>query len=947
MKEKDRFLSVEMFITACLVCSAAFLVERQVSFYFPLLIIGLACGLSFSWLTRNKAVTWLNSAIGVSAVIILSWLVFSVYTSSFVYRGVVALCLKGMIALIIVLSFNAASPRVLSDIQALSLPLFMGHAVWLRQYSGEAAFAVLAYLVFGAFVLKVKFRGSFKNVSPELFQGNRSFLILISFFLCSISGAWMIASNCKKTDLSGGVLRVAGAGGYSPAEEMDKQNYELQDKLQERMQRLILRSGSGGGSPAVFSALSVLLNKESAVLDLDRAEQSLADFIRGSGYIKGDELVTLESSLDRKIAYNSGKIRDDINNSLRKSPFNIKDRMKILNRLDRFDSRDPSPAFFDLEGDIQDVIQSSSFASGLKKEISELASSLKDWKSLALYREKNKSLKGRVELLKKGLKEEIAKLLWQVGKAREPADVREIAAEIERLKKGLSGDTRDIVNGIKESLDLKAGMIISEGFRESGEKLKALGLSEDDQRIVQKGIDNLKKTRDHRDFLKKYEELERVLEDNDLRSDGLIGKSVEALRENFIRKIKNRIAQALEGSGLPDNGEKIMSLVRGMESSGTAQGLDNSAGKAKGLVDDAKSKGFITEETGGDIKGGIDGITGLMKEQKDVSAQGGQDVSEPESAIRAQTDSIGSSLEQSGLADSGEDIMNLVRYMASAGSEQDLNDAADEAEVREGDAENGTLSDDYQQSMLSAIKGSDLGEDEQKALSRLTEGLFKAQTIAQMEKSNEGVKEQVRSLRQGVSEKDWPDKFAAEFQEIKDMLKMIKIGERNVRLRNTLEQLKSIDPDNAEGFAEQMDKIVKSKTAEEADEEIKKLEQSLKNNPGFLFNKSFKKNEPSPGLRIDLLPRRVVMPKGGYIFLRPVAVYDGVDIRDISAEVEWVSREPVIARVDKRGAVTALAPGDTMVFCRFKGVESQKARIKVIAAIGEDVYKTLKRELEK
>jgi|GEM_PF-4439299 len=1007
MKERDRHMLAEMFFTACLLCSAAFLTAGQLSFYFPLLAIGLAAGFSFSWLTRNKVIPRMNILIGLSAVAVLLLLVYSALNSSFIYREVVVLCMKRMIVLIILLSFNACSPRVLADMQILSLPLFLSHAVWLRQYSGINALMVLAYLVSGLIVLKIQFQGLFNSASRESFQRDRSFFILVLFFLCSIAAAWVFTSNYNKTNLAGGVLPEAGRGGNVQVETLDKQYYELQDKLQKQMQGLMSRSGAVKDKQDAFAALSVLLNGGGEPLDLDKAGQALEDFIQGSSDPEGDALAALESSLDKKIAANSGKIRDDINTSLKRNPFNIKDRLDILSQVNKLAGQESSKTLSDTEKRIQETIQKTSLDPGIKKDIGGSVAALKDWEAMALYRKNKRSVKSDIERLKKGLKENMSELLEKVNKARDPLDPGKIGADIEKIEKSLAGDSRKIIEKIKETLDLRSEMIISEGVRRSKEKIKASGLPGEDRQALEKGMDDLRKSADARDFLKKHGELTKALEAGELQSDNTIESSVRAMLERASGRKENGISSSLEQSKLPDGGEKIMKPVRDMASARTGKEVDSAADKAKAQVEAAREKGFISEDSANGLKNDIDELNGLVKAQKGFDLQGKQDKSLPESEsqakaesmasartkpeldsangedIRSRMESISEALSGSRIPDGGEKVMGAVRDMASAKTGEELGLAADKAQEQVGDAGqkgfvseeagNGLAQDiedlnvlleegldpgqrqsqgdasaeDYQQSMLSSIKGSPLAEDEQKVFSGLTEELFKAQTISRMDSLQAEVNAQARSLGQSVSKKEWAGKFAGDFQEMKNLRKMIKNAEKNNKLKDKLEKMKGSDPENAEGLGEQWESIVKSKTDEDMEKEIKAFSDALENNRNIPPKTPPRDQEKKADFQIDLLPSRVVMLKGGYVSLRPVAVYGGTYVRDVRAELEWFSRDPGIASVDQKGGVAALSAGDTVVFCRHKGVESQKTKVKVTAEIADDIYGSLKSELKK
>ncbi|MBM3255049.1 MAG: hypothetical protein FJZ08_01975, partial [Candidatus Omnitrophica bacterium] len=157
MERKDRYLLAEFLLTFLLLYLLTFLFGEVFLNYRIYLAAGLATGFIVSWLLRSKEYPLAKGAVNIAVTGLFLWVIYSLWRSSFFYSDVITIFIKGGILLGIVLSFDSSCPSSLAYLQALSLPLLMCFPAFVKQYNNSHIILVLAYLLFWAAILKVKF----------------------------------------------------------------------------------------------------------------------------------------------------------------------------------------------------------------------------------------------------------------------------------------------------------------------------------------------------------------------------------------------------------------------------------------------------------------------------------------------------------------------------------------------------------------------------------------------------------------------------------------------------------------------------------------------------------------------------------------------------------------------------------------------------------------------
>lgn len=387
MDDRDKYLILELLFTLILFILAVFLLGEAVSSYKLYLIIGLTLGLYVSWITRDRYVQAVRIALNLAAFCVVFWIVLSIMDSSFLYKDLIVILIKGVITLEIIFSFGASQVSFLSYIQALSLPLFMFFPLLVKNYDAVTIISIMGYFLAWLAVLKVKFYGSFNQPVSIIKSGlNYSLVVPASIFIVSMFFAGMFFSKFPLGNLLiGGFFVEEGMGLGSGEDTLEKDYYDLQDKLLKEMTDITPKLGSIEDKQAAMGLLSYLIKESSVIMEVDKSEQGLISYLRtpGPGLEKSQEeeaLVILKNYIDKMSAFNIKKIKDEIISKLKRSPFNIKDRVAISDLVGKVQDENSPEKAASYQKQLRKAISNSSFSDTEKQELEDLAKQLKEWK---------------------------------------------------------------------------------------------------------------------------------------------------------------------------------------------------------------------------------------------------------------------------------------------------------------------------------------------------------------------------------------------------------------------------------------------------------------------------------------------------------------------------------------------------------------------------------------
>jgi hypothetical protein len=551
MEEKNRYLFLELLFTFFLLEAVIFLFGGILSpyrLYFTLSLIG---GFSFSWFNRNKQSSLTRIFINLSVLGVFIWIIYSLLNSSLLYREVILTSIKGVIILEVIFSFNSCFPPSLTYIQALSLPLFMCFPVFVKDYNEVHAMLVLIYIICWIAILKIKFYALLKPKSEKVrkFKWHYPFFLTVAFFLIIIFISWLLFSHFR--------LEKIEEGGFFLKEDeslevLEKEYYDLQDKIQEEVTELIPKFKSSRERYEALALLSSLIKELPSFMEVKKAESGLIDYLRrlGPGLEKGDtEGITflIKDYVDKKTLLNLKRIKENIMDILKRNAFNITERISILRRVNKIQYSNFYPQIREYEKELQEIINKSSVDIKIKRDLKEPIGQFKEWKTLWIYHQKMSYLKKKIDSLDGPLKKEFANLLSDIEQIERLFDFSNVENKIKILKYTVPSQFRGLIKDAEEILDILSEFILPEEIEKLKEKLKRSNLPIDKLMEIEGALDNIKNIEDYQKFLEDLLKSQESIKEKDIKTqEEILGKKEEKLMLIKIIPDYSRIALGTE-----------------------------------------------------------------------------------------------------------------------------------------------------------------------------------------------------------------------------------------------------------------------------------------------------------------------------------------------------------------------------------------------------------------
>ena len=181
---------------------------------------------------------------------------------------------------------------------------------------------------------------------------------------------------------------------------------------------------------------------------------------------------------------------------------------------------------------------------------------------------------------------------------------------------------------------------------------------------------------------------------------------------------------------------------------------------------------------------------------------------------------------------------------------------------------------------------------------------------------------------------------------------MFVVEKDSYSLRENIDDLKNVLPQQAALLENNLDKIRESKTKRDllkSASTLGELSESKQFEKKFKIDESLKipeSAEQGERLKISLLPNYAVLPLKSSISLKSVTIYDNF-VKEIGPELEWFSSNPSVASVNQLGSVYAGAIGDAEITSRHRGTVSSKCKVTVVEMISEPEAVIIRNELGK
>jgi len=500
MSEKDRYLGREMLFTYLLLCAAIILLREALAFFSFLLIAGLSSGFLFSWSRRKRPSRLMQILMECGALGVFIWLGYSLLNSSLIYRDVILVWIKGALILVTVFSFNSAAAGFLNYIQCFSLPVFMSFPTLLGAYDPLTVVLIFGYIGLWVVVLRLKFYGAF-GAYPSAEKGlrlNYANILLAGAFLLSLALSWLAMLNFSLPSLKKGGLFYAGRSTVSAEVELDaleKEYYQLQDKLQTQITNLIPEFQSAKTQYQILALLSSLLKEWPDVMEVEKAKQGLVSLFKtpGPGLAKGEgegETYLMQKYLEKKMALVLSRTKEEAAQLLKKNPFNLAYRISIARRIKDILKAESYHDLLSQEGQLIEKIKSVSLAEQEKNELYRLSGRLKQWKAYELYYRKSDALSQKAD---SEASAQFYSLLGSIEGLDSPDTFQQISTNIAQLRaKTPEWLNKEIIAELEELLGLKFEMLFFQEQMQLREKIAQASLPKNKMQELEDRLEKIR-----------------------------------------------------------------------------------------------------------------------------------------------------------------------------------------------------------------------------------------------------------------------------------------------------------------------------------------------------------------------------------------------------------------------------------------------------------------------
>ena len=641
MRNKEKYIYLEILFTFFLLLLVLFLLEEAVFSYWQYVILGLICGFIFSWFNRNKSSSSIRFFMNAGALATFIWIIYSIFNSSFLYKEVILIYIKGALILEIILSFNAYASQHLVIMQAVSVPLFMSFPLVARCYDAVSIISILGYFIFWFAILKLKFYGLLKSEQQRSFRKHSSIFLSILFFLIVLFVSWVLFSNFSNFSFEkireGGFLKEEGAGTQMDLGSLEKEYYGFQDRIQEEITNLIPEFESIQDKYELIALLGDLIKEPNYVMEIDKAQQGLISYLKtpGLGLEKRESggivflINNINNYLDKKIKLSLKRNKDNILNNFKGSVFNIKDRISVSSRADKIQHSNSYQQICRYERELKEIIDNnSSLGIDAKEELREFTGRLKEWKTFEIYRKKINYLEKEIESSTEQVRQEFLSLISDIKRTENLEDFKEIADKIEESEKKNRLQPDNLTRLIEEILNLKLDMLIFEKNREIRDRISSYNLSLRESRELQNSLNNAIEAADNyqeflQDFLKVKEKIQEDDTGTSQEMEDLLGTKIYF----FVKEKKQKIEDALTGNIPSDLKEKFLDDLEKLELDRDADRLDIDIEKIKEDIEQLLNQGFIYEQTRDNLIKEIDDFKNLLMFQMGVDKESKQEIS--------------------------------------------------------------------------------------------------------------------------------------------------------------------------------------------------------------------------------------------------------------------------------------------------------------------------------
>ncbi|MCX5714291.1 MAG: Ig-like domain-containing protein [Candidatus Omnitrophica bacterium] len=611
MDQKDKLLLSEYICAFLLVVFVIALYGGALSGYNLFLIAALVSGFTFSWWRRENPGLWPKIFVTLGTIGIFGWMVYSVINSSLYYKDVILLCIKAALLLEAVVSFNASNTSLLTQQEALTIPLCMGFALFLPKYSLAVFIFIGGYFLSWLVLLRVKFYARFKSQGKSPLVNNQANLFAATIFLIGSLSAWGMYSVIPLEALKlHGIFQEKSKRGINISPDLlEKDYYGLQEKITKMIvDRHIPGLTTSEDRHDALKFLESLIRELPDTFEVDQAEQGLTTQFKipGPGAEKdaGENTTLLNKYVEAKSEVNLNRLKSDVLDVFKNNPLDIKGRLSALNETNKMQS---ASSFEDVRKNkerLAKTINKSSLEQNLKNQASAL--------SRQMSCQKKEELKDKINVLKeRNWRDELSRILAAIEKMHTLKEFDQTKNSIRGLKPEAPKDIKVILGGLEEILYVKLAMLplsVSKDLKTTAQKQNLAG-----ERLMafEANVDALVDAQIPRELGESYRPLQErarfdkmnVFEAN----KELAGLKTEVL----IKEREDKIKDVLGGNTPPDLKDNFIKELDGVKDNEQKAQIVPSFQYLNGCAQQFIDSGFVNTKNQEEIKGAMNDLEQL------------------------------------------------------------------------------------------------------------------------------------------------------------------------------------------------------------------------------------------------------------------------------------------------------------------------------------------------
>ncbi len=390
MTDRDQDSLIEIVLTFVLLFLATALFgEASLSSYRLFLMAGLLGGFTFAWSMRDKEAPATKYLLTLGSLCVLVWLIYSIAKSTLLYKDVLLICIKGLIFIEVVLSFDI---HALAYMQLLCIPLYMCFPFFFQGRQEPLLMLIGLFNIIGWFILLKMNIYTSLNVPLNKIWLRRNFVIMsiTVILLLSLLLGWILFAALQLDKMrKGGLFLIEEIDIRGSSSQTEETFYDLQDKLIKEMSDEIVERPALQDKYAMMNNLDVLIKKTEDAKEVRKAATALMSHLKieGPGIKKLEEKktsTTLKEYVKVTIKRQLDKVLKSMRENLQKTPMDIKGARTASAMVKKMHSSSSPKEVAEVAKKLQIEIRKSSIKAPVKEERLKLVILLKEWKSFEL-----------------------------------------------------------------------------------------------------------------------------------------------------------------------------------------------------------------------------------------------------------------------------------------------------------------------------------------------------------------------------------------------------------------------------------------------------------------------------------------------------------------------------------------------------------------------------------